>query len=706
MALVFLIASIYSCTHWDNFTTYFNTYYNMNRLLHESEDEFEFQDQNLREKPRVFIPEPDVYEVDKYDRGVPEFVQDYIISDRQRQPVNIKLDSIIIKGSKILANHPQSKYVQGSLFLMAKSYFYRKEWLPSQIKCSELIDKFTDGEFSPDAHLLYAKNLLIQRKFIPGKMMLSRTVDIAWQLKRYDILSEAFRLEAEWELYNSNLEGALRPYKQAIAQSDDNEMSARWQLDMALILYRMSKFERALKEFDKVHEYSPDYLAEYEAYLYKASTLNRLGKYKEADEILDDIENDGKYEEWKGYAFAERMHSLRLQGMTEDLDISEKYADSAFVNNKLITAYYFERAMDFYRDDNYRDAAKYFGRARTVRTSIFHTAHKMYKLMSDYIRNSDRGIVALNKANNADLTTDSLKNEAAYYIYELGRVHEQLGNADSARYYYGVAANISLPTNERSSRYMYAYARLMKDIDPYASDSLYEIVVDRYPKSEFGEDASKKLGFTNDFVIDTLAELFRSGSDLRRHGEFYFAINQFLKVYHRYPDSDLAPKSVYSVGWIYENELHVPDSAMMYYDTLLAKYPKSIYAEDIRMSHLYYSLVQKGEPIPDSLQKRQRAIVQTKRMFSKVDSGGPGPKMQQPPQGSDNLGPKDLLVNPNNLIKSGKDMLNAPLENLKDAKSVFDKFDIPDTPMDLFKGSDDNQEKKDTAKVNTVLPPE
>ncbi|MGA1049517.1 MAG: tetratricopeptide repeat protein, partial [Minisyncoccia bacterium] len=214
------------------FTTYFNTYYNAELLLKKTEQEFEYYDENIRLEPRALAPDYEIVDIDNLSQdGVPYFMQEFVVSQAKLQPVKVKLDSVLIKGSKILARKSKSEYVEGTLYLMALAYFYKGEWLPSQVKCGELIDIYPDGEKSPDAHLLFAKSLLIQRKWDYGMKMLSRTVDIAWQLERYDILSQAFRLQADLSLYKGDKEGAMRPYLQAIAQTNDKGLQAKWQLE-------------------------------------------------------------------------------------------------------------------------------------------------------------------------------------------------------------------------------------------------------------------------------------------------------------------------------------------------------------------------------------------------------------------------------------------------------------------------------------------
>ena len=134
---VLMALALGSCRHYENFTTLFNTYYNANKLMKEAEEEFEYQDEKKRLLPRVIVPEPKLKIELPRRSGMPPFMQDLIVTRVKRQAVGIKLDSILIKGSKILAHKAGSNYIENTLFLMAKTFFYKEEWLPSQIKCSE-----------------------------------------------------------------------------------------------------------------------------------------------------------------------------------------------------------------------------------------------------------------------------------------------------------------------------------------------------------------------------------------------------------------------------------------------------------------------------------------------------------------------------------------------------------------------------------------
>lgn len=671
LLVVAFLSLLSGCKQYDNFTTYFNTYYNKKRIIAEAEDEFSYQEEKKRVKPRVFVPETKISVPNIPKSGTPPFMTEFIIDQQKLQPVKVKLDSIIIKGSKILARHPKSDYIEGTLYLMALAYFYRNEWLPSQIKCSEQIDRFPAGELSPDAHLLLCKNLFIQRKFHAGKIMLSRTVDISWQLRRYDILSEAFRLEAELALYENDLDAAVRPYKQAIAQSDDGLMKAKWQLDMAALLYRINKFDQAEKAFAKVDDYSPDYLATFEASIYRALSLMRLSRFEEANKILKKLESDGKFEEWQSYIFAAKMTELRLRNDDKNFSIAEKFADSAYVNHPLIIANYYEKGMDLYNNNEYSIAKRFFARSRNMRTPVYSASEKMFFLLNAWEQKHLTIDQTLNSFKDSTEIPNEVKSIVALNSFELGRVHEQLGNLDSCTIFYKQAVDYSPIEDENTARYIYAYIRMIQDGYPMLADSLYDILVDRYPYTEYGQEAIRVQGYTENYLIDPVYETFKSGQKLRLSREFEFAITQFLKVFINWENSPLAPRALYNIGWIFEKDLRQADSAYYYYKLLVDKYPDSEYAKDVKNSVLYLAHVKTGAPLPDDLNPQKQESQK--------------PQFQLKGEGQDeNIKVNAKTLDPGSFDSSPAEILNDPMKLLNKAtESISPENLIPDLKLNL-----------------------
>jgi len=664
--------------------------------MKESEDEFEYQETKLKATPKIYFPIKDLQPVQNITTGPPPFMQEFIVPPLKLQPVKTKLDSIIIKGSKILSRKAKSSFVEGALYLMAKSYFYKNEWLPSQIKCSELIDKFPNGELSPDAHLLFAENLLIQKKFYSGKLLLSRTIDIAWQKERYDILSEAFRLRADLALYENDLEGAVKPYKQAIAQSDNNQIRARWQLELASIYYRLGLWEDALINFRKVRKFSPDYLTLYSSLYYESLSNIRLGRYEEGERILEMLKTDGKYQEWKEYTHSGFMLSALLKGDSSAFRRLEVQADSAFRASPPLMAVYYEKGLKDYYSGKYFEARKYFARARNIRTPVYASADKMYNLLNNWEQKNKFAEPLLSRFWNNEEIGDTSRIFLASLLYELGANFERLGFIDSTEHYFRLASIVAPVNDTNSARYLYSYSRVVRDKNLFLSDSLKDLIVERYPTTEFGREVLKELGYTSNYIVDSTKELLMSGLRLVRNKEYGFGISQLRTLFSNYPEHPLAPRSLYVIGYVFERKLYDYDSAYLYYKLLLERYPESIYAQDINLAVAYYSAVKSGGPIPDSLKER---TIPPRIPGAPLKGLEVVPQNQKPVKPDTEKETKSEGLNPLEYFKD-------PSKILKDVKEIFSpenltpSIDLPKNPLDEFKP------KPDSSKIELPTQPD
>lgn len=701
------------CRTYDNFTTFFNTYYNAQRLLKESEDEFEFSAIAIKKQPRTLVP---------LDSGVQfggqaprnemaPFIKDYVIDKSRVQPVQTKLDSVLIKGSKILQTHPKSNYIEGSLFLMAKSYYYKNDWMNAEIKCSEQVDLFPFGDLSPDAHLLMAQAYFIERKYTLGEQALSRCIDIAWYKERYDILAEAFKFSAEHYLYQNDVDKAVRPYKQAIAITESGSQQSKWHLELGSIYYRLGKWEEAEKEFKQVGDFDVDLLGEYEARLFRASSLVYLKKYQEAQEILDAMSTNENYKDWEGALLAEQMRLYRLSGKDSLFVDSEKKADT-YSGNPNIAALYFEKGMEFFKKNDYVKSRIYFAKCRGAKSPVSRAGNEYYSLLNEMETNQ----IEVNKVNelkrkNVPLN-DTAKTVASGRYFAIGRVFEKLGKRDSSYKYFVKAADSCPVKSPERAQFLYAIQRMIRDSMPDKADSLIEVIALDYGKTEFGKDARQKLGFTEIAEVDTAMDYYNSGSRFRLTGNDTLAIRQFKRVYEKYPKSQLAPRSLYAVGWIFERKLFLLDSAVYYYKLLVKNYPMTDYANDVLSSLSSLDLKnQPPRPVSDGPETGQtitlkpdttNAAIQTQMSYPEKEQNSPATIDIK----KDNTSPLSL---PSGFPSSLKDVikLDVPTElpslnDLNPFKSKTDSMGINKEIQNLkdlnpFKSkTDSNQVKQDS----------
>jgi tetratricopeptide (TPR) repeat protein len=586
-------ALVTGCAWFDNQTTYFNTYYNIRRITIEVEDEFAFQDENKRTKPRLFVPV--IAGMDTVQKGPPkstnyQFLKTFVIDKAKLQPVATKVDSVLIKGSKILANRSKTEYVEGSLFHMAKAYFFKSEYLPSQQKCLEQVEKFPEGEYAPDAYLLLAKDYLLQRKVSQGKMALSKCIDVAWYRDRYDILSEAYRIQAEIALEDGELDKAVQPYKQAIAQTNDGEVQARWQVEVGGLHYRVGNYRFAIEGFDRVFDYSPDALTEFEAKLYKAASLVQLDSLQAAEDMFASMESDRKFEEWKSFIDAERMALERKRKGDVNAPAviaAEKKADTAYVGRPEVMAQSYQKGMELFKKGDYEGALAYFAKAKVIRTPVYDVANKYYMRLKAY-DDAKRRIGQFQAVVSAyPEKKDSAARLIARERYAIGRVHEQFSTIDSAMLYYRQAHDYAPADDPERPRYLFAQSRLMRTVDPDVADSLADLVTQWYPESDVSKQASTELGYGDGSNASDAERLFQAAAAYRKVRDWPYASSTYADAAARFPED--GAKALYLAGWMFEREAGNLDSAMHYYGMLVDTYPRSDYAKEIRPS-LEYAL--------------------------------------------------------------------------------------------------------------------
>jgi tetratricopeptide (TPR) repeat protein len=331
--------------------------------------------------------------------------------------------------------------------------------------------------------------------------------------------------------------------------------------------------------------------------------------------------------------------------------------------------------------NDYNRARSMFAKARVTRTPVFKTAEKMFELMNNWDLKFKIADPILAKYNSGEELSDSTKLSLSGSLFAIGRIHEELENKDSVLHYYGLAVKYAPISKPESSRFYHAYARVMKPHDAQFADSLLDIIVMNHPLTDFGKDAQAQLGYTNNFVIDTVAELYTSGLNLMRIADYNYSINQFTKLYSTYPKSKYSPASIYTIGWIFEKYLRLPDSALVYYKILLNDYPESEYAKDINLGVAYKLAVNSGEPIPDSLKERQ-LVVQPKPLRSIPQKGNLNPQSKQINHRREQPDPRQLLKDPSSILKDAEGLMQNPVELLKGLDMPTEKLQ---NPLDVLK---------------------
>lgn len=577
------------CQATRNFTTYYNLFYNIERIMHEVEEEVLYMREQKAGDPVFVVPFDEVRAgADFYDHLERRtMTQQELDTGKTKENISlkVKLDSIILyKGSKLLARDAKSDYVDDALYYIGKAYFYKREWYLSQKKCQEMIANFPESNWQPDAHLLLSMDFMHQGRVDQAEQMISRTIDVAWGWKRRDVLIEAYRLNADIALGNGEPNKALEPYYRAMTLSRDNADLARWQFEIGLVHFRQGEFEQALRNFDSADEYSPELLVEFQNGLQRAAALRALGQYEKAEKQLDELGSNTNYEDWWGLVEAERGSLAGAR--SEDGALNDSllaHIDSVSPGKYYSTYIRYEQALSAFRRGDYKTALDGFSKTQTANAGFQRRARQYTLQLTRYFEQSNRA-TALGQQGPGD-TPDSTRAVVSDLWYDVSRVFIAFDRPDSVRKYYTRALEWSPNGSVQRARALYAISTIERAAGAGArADTLLRQIADdqSLTTTEYAAEARRILNYTDYAAQDPGQDLYLSGRSFSSIGQYARAIEQYRRIIKEAPGSPFVPRALYAIGLIYENQLVNPDSALYYYKELMRVAPESEQARDVR----------------------------------------------------------------------------------------------------------------------------
>ncbi|MFC2136216.1 tol-pal system YbgF family protein, partial [Bacteroidota bacterium] len=175
------------------------------------------------------------------------------------------------------------------------------------------------------------------------------------------------------------------------------------------------------------------------------------------------------------------------------------------------------------------------------------------------------------------VSADSLYKMIAKEQYDLGNLfYTDLNVLDSAYYYYERVLT-DYPTNHYYARALYAMGTYYLTLDnKVKADSIFQIIYNEYPNEPVFEAAARQLGkIQSDDEEDPAYALYIDAEEKYYKSEIDSAIQAYMNIYYEHSKSPLAPKALYAVGYILENDFQEYDSAAVIYKLLASDYADS-----------------------------------------------------------------------------------------------------------------------------------
>jgi TolA-binding protein len=656
LLIAFLSLIFTGCSAWEDFTTYFNLYYNTKNKFEEAETAIKLQRKNLFE-----LEQPNI------TGNVPQL-----------------LNNVIEKSSKILQFHSNSAYVEDALMMLGKSFYYQKNYQKALRKFQELAVTKPESDFILEGELWIAKTQMRLKDFNNALPSLKTIREQAIEEGEDEIVKDAYVEEIVHYILQENYSSAISLTNEFLEVSNNDEVNAEAVYELGRLYIKTDDVTNAVASFEKVFEYSPSFNVELNSKIELAAALRKTERIAEALDILEDMRNENKYSESFDKIDVETGITLYSLGRAEEAVEVLRKADTIYISSTNSGVARFKLGEIFeYHYKNFDSASYYYNKSATSNTpaeylkpasekaQLFKKYQALKKNIFDarkqlsYIENPDefiqdsiafysdtlgseekelasdeiderrtrgeektivptsRGQIKTETKNapvRPLLSADSVTNIIVKNEYDLANLFlTELDVPDSAYYYYKNIVD-NYPESRYYLRSLYSLATYYNIVDRKTeADSIFNLLYDNYKTENIANAAAIQLKKPLiNLSYDPADELYLDAEEKLIEKNYSESVTKFYSIFQNYPKSPLAPKALYAGGWILENDLKLYDSAAVFYDSLNVIYPQTQYASSVKLKLTIYKqeIDKRNKAIEDSLKQIELKNLEV----SKVDS--------------------------------------------------------------------------------------
>lgn len=590
LIVLFSVILLSSCGVWENFTTYFNLYYNATDLFEKAEKQI------LEQEADLFSTEP------------------------QNLPGTARADltKVIEKCSEILQFNSESAYIEEALMMLGKSYYYQQNYQKSIRKFRELQSGYPESDYLTEAKLWIAKNQLKLRNYNDALTLLATVKDEAVAQENEEVIRDAFLEDIIYRVSVEDYQTAINVANEFLEVSDDDEIKAQMWYEVGRLNMEIGDVENAILAYENVFEYSPGFDLEFDAKLKYGIALREGGKNDDALFNFEDMRDEDKYLQDYAEIDLEIARTNRALGNI-DLALNQLIeVDTVYKNTTSAAIAKYEIAEIY--ELNYLlldSAAVYYGKATrsALPKELILPAKEKNRLFSRFISLSgevskfDKQLFYLNNPE------EFLKDSTAYVEDSLA-IAKEISNIKELQ---EIWAGLSSLINQQDTTGFYADTiRALDSLILYDStlviesdttltrDSLFVRI--KIAQSEDSLLIAKFDSLFNSEEFVSARPFSSTTSDPKLQGQQTQLTSQLpdsLKFKNNPPRRPgisldslhiLLSKSELELGNLYLTEMNLPDSAKWYYDRILNDYGENYYIpEALYALGSYYLTIDKKE---------------------------------------------------------------------------------------------------------------
>ncbi len=471
----------------------------------------------------------------------------------------------IRKASIVLDRHPDSKWVDDSLLLIGKAFYWRQDYNEALLKFRELQQNFPQSEHIAESSYWEGLSLWSADRIDEAREVLAHVVDTTGrELSRKGRLALA-RLEAE----QGNYAAAVAAYHDLLSQHRSSGSDAETWQGLGNAHFELGNYDQALEAYRRVLTSHPDSKTNYQTRLQIGRALEFQDKLQDAMQTYDQMLRIKRFRSYAPEVHLKRANIHRLMGSLEEADglygeIIEENPRTEFSAE----AYYQMGLIEQRERKDLVKAQELFEQARKERPDSD---------AGGLARDRLRDLKDLEKYRKATEKEGRKGFEARLSMAELYLF--RLQEPDSALAMYALVLEAA-DTTEYAPKALFAIGLVYADslVDSVRAQETFERVIRDYPTTSYAFAARERIG--SERTDDALAEArFVEAEALAREGvDPIETLSILSQIADEYPNSLYAPKSLYTLAWTHENRLGHLDQARETYQLLLDRYPMTDFA--------------------------------------------------------------------------------------------------------------------------------
>ncbi|MFC2075840.1 TonB family protein [candidate division KSB1 bacterium] len=570
---------------------------------------------------------------------------------------------VVRRCAKVLAEYPDSKWVDDALFLMGNAYFERGIYDSAGYKYDELLSYYPNSEWSDDAYFIKGRALLSREQYTEADSIFNR---IASELADSDFADDARLMLAESAFRRNVLDSARVNFEILIRDYPESALIHQARQGLGDCYYREADYEASLAAYHELISGGKPAKAIWFHGVHRVGRcLLELERTDEAALHLQRVRKERlspSQEAWIDIDLA-RVQSDRgnhqealeaLNEITRKQSKTEIAAEAAF------------RAGTIYQDklDSLETAGRMYDRARKE-------APQSTAATEALIRTTGLSKLSAASGTGVDSTGQAARNQfilAELYYFRLNDIPKAMTE------YRNVVEDY--PGSYWAANALYAMAHLAESVqrDREKSEELLDELIRDYPSSEFAVFAREKSGLeVSTAEVDSLprTRYLKAEKALLAGENPEMAVSQLERLAAADPASPYAPRSLLAVAWAREHNGGNPESAMEVYRRIAELYPDFEGAGIARSRVEEYEKQTKAEEARKAREQKaaeRQAAPAADKTGTKADPGTATatPDTTAKPTGLQKPAPAESTT-----VEAPKKKIAGPAELIKKAEPVY-----------------------------------